>query len=233
MKRVLPLLICLLAAFLAFPLIGHAQSVVVVSSCNVATLYNAGQHGVATVIDTKGNLCTSGGGASGAATIADGADVAQGATTDAAATAGSIGTLSAKLRLITSQLDAINTAIGSAIPSGTNTIGAVTPSSYTGSAAATAGATTLAAGATAQTLFTAAEVTHGCAIQNPSTATLQGIATAESIWVDVTGTDAVEAAASSSVEIAPGSSFPCPGGNAPKITWIATTIGHKISAYKW
>ncbi len=42
--------------------------------------------------------------------IADGADVATGAVADAAATAGSTGTVSAKLRLATSQLDAIKTA---------------------------------------------------------------------------------------------------------------------------
>ncbi|MEW6303505.1 MAG: hypothetical protein AB1705_08550 [Verrucomicrobiota bacterium] len=47
----------------------------------------------------------------GAVTIADGADSALGATTDAAATAGSTGTVSAKMRLQTSQLDSIKTAV--------------------------------------------------------------------------------------------------------------------------
>lgn len=53
--------------------------------------------------------CTGGGG--GAATIADGADVNQGATTDAAATAGGTGTISAKLRNATALLDTLNTAL--------------------------------------------------------------------------------------------------------------------------
>lgn len=50
----------------------------------------------------------------GGVTIADGSDAVQGAVADAAATAGSTGTLSAKLRLITTQLNTIsnNTAIG-------------------------------------------------------------------------------------------------------------------------
>lgn len=45
------------------------------------------------------------GGTGGATTIADGADATQGAIADAATTAGAAGTLSAKLRLVTSQLD--------------------------------------------------------------------------------------------------------------------------------
>lgn len=50
-----------------------------------------------------------GGGPTTAVTIANGVDVTQGATGDAAATAGSTGTISAKLRLLTAQ---INTLLG-------------------------------------------------------------------------------------------------------------------------
>lgn len=46
-----------------------------------------------------------------AATIADGADAGTGATTDAAATAGSTGSVSSKLRLLTSQMDSVKTAV--------------------------------------------------------------------------------------------------------------------------
>lgn len=59
-----------------------------------------------------------GGGGGGAVTIADGADVAEGATTDAAATAGGSGTVSAKLRLMTMQLGTINTTLGSPLQAG-------------------------------------------------------------------------------------------------------------------
>jgi hypothetical protein len=51
-----------------------------------------------------------GGGGGGAVTVADGADVAEGATTDAAAAAGGTGSVSAKLRRISAQLPA---ALGS------------------------------------------------------------------------------------------------------------------------
>ena len=70
---------------------------------------------------------TGGGGGSGggAVTVADGADVTQGAIADAAVTAGGTGTLSAKLRYMTTQLDNINTNVQAAIPAGTNLIGDV------------------------------------------------------------------------------------------------------------
>ncbi len=57
-----------------------------------------------------------GGGGGGAVTIADGDDVAEGATADAAASAGSTGTVSAKLRLMTSQLDTISSNVAAALP---------------------------------------------------------------------------------------------------------------------
>lgn len=60
--------------------------------------------------DLNGNLrVIASGSGGGAVTIADGADVTQGAVADAAATAGSTGTLSAKLRLMTTQLATLGT----------------------------------------------------------------------------------------------------------------------------
>lgn len=59
-----------------------------------------------------------GGGGGGAVTIANGADVAEGNTADAAVAAGAAGTVSAKLRTITTQLAA-------ATPAGSNIIGKV------------------------------------------------------------------------------------------------------------
>ncbi|MBF0260283.1 MAG: hypothetical protein HQL97_00425 [Magnetococcales bacterium] len=64
-------------------------------------------------VNTAGTAFEACGGGGGGGTIADGADVALGATTDAAATAGSTGTVSAKLRLLTSLLDALNTKLAS------------------------------------------------------------------------------------------------------------------------
>lgn len=60
---------------------------------------------------SDGTLATSGSGG-GPATVADGADVAQGAVADAAATPGGAGTISAKLRLATDLLSQLLTQLG-------------------------------------------------------------------------------------------------------------------------
>ena len=61
------------------------------------------------------------------ASLADGDDVAQGALADAAVAAGATGSVSAKLRRLTTDLDALKTAnhadLTAATPAGTNTIG--------------------------------------------------------------------------------------------------------------
>ncbi len=58
-------------------------------------------------LGTAGNPQVVSGAPAGDATIVDGGDVAQGAIADAAATAGSTGTISAKLRTATAQLAAL------------------------------------------------------------------------------------------------------------------------------
>lgn len=76
------------------------------SASNLVVL--AGGAGIGTGFGGGG----SSGGGGGAVTIADGADVTQGAIADAAATAGSTGTQAAKLRLMTTQLSTLNTSLG-------------------------------------------------------------------------------------------------------------------------
>jgi len=63
---------------------------------------------------------TGGGGGGGAATIADGADVAQGAVADATVAAGASGSISAKLRRLTTDLDAVKTSVASSVTAATN-----------------------------------------------------------------------------------------------------------------
>jgi hypothetical protein len=109
---------------LALPV--QAQQVLIVPTCDSATLPANTGYGPLTMTP-KGVLCTNaaGGGGGGAATIADGADVTQGAIADAAATAGGTGTLSAKLRNATALLNSILTSVSAAIPAGTAVIGKV------------------------------------------------------------------------------------------------------------
>ncbi len=68
---------------------------------------------------------TSGGGGGGAVTVADGADVTQGAIADAAVAAGATGTQSAKLRRISTD---INTSLGAIAAKGQGATGAAVPS---------------------------------------------------------------------------------------------------------
>lgn len=66
------------------------------------------------VVNPDGTTITGGGAGGGPATIADGADAAEGATTDAAVTAGSTGTVSGKLRQISSDVSSVKTSLTNA-----------------------------------------------------------------------------------------------------------------------
>jgi len=88
-------------------------------------------------------------------------------------------------------------------------------------------------GGTAQILFSSGEVDNGAIIFNPQTAAQQNIATAESIWYDITGAIAVMHAGGTSVELFPGQTLPVPRGIVTALSWIAATTGHRISGYKW
>lgn len=70
-------------------------------------------------------VSSTGGGGGGAATIADGADVAEGATTDAIVAAGAGGSVSAKLRRISQGLEDLKTLI--VLGASSNVIGTVLP----------------------------------------------------------------------------------------------------------
>lgn len=79
----------------------------------------AGLGGPALLVDETGtaygaeNPLPVSGAPGGEATIADGADIAQGAVADAAVAAGAAGKVSAKLRRVTTQLAAIETLLTS------------------------------------------------------------------------------------------------------------------------
>ncbi len=91
---------------------------------------------------------------------------------------------------------------------------------------------TLKAGGTAQFAFLAGEIQHGCAINNPPLAADQNIAAAEEIWVDFTGAPAVAQSGSTSNKVLAGSGIGCPASTAA-VSWIATTVNHRISGFRW
>lgn len=97
---------------------GNTTGLVVTTCGSPPSAFVAGRPGPFT-LDTTGTLCSqAGGGGGGAVTIADGADVTQGALADAASSAGGTGSVSAKLRLMTTQLGTINTTLGTPFQSG-------------------------------------------------------------------------------------------------------------------
>jgi hypothetical protein len=102
-----------------------------------ATAWTSG----AATVTLHGALATTGGGGGGggggAVTVADGADTAEGATTDAAVQGDNAGTISAKLRglnksvaagLPVTQQGTWNVTVNAALPTGANVIGGVTQS---------------------------------------------------------------------------------------------------------
>jgi hypothetical protein len=201
--------------------------------------------------DATGQLITtsSGGGGGGAVTIADGADVAEGAVADAAATQGGTGTVSAKLRLMTSQLNTIATT-GTPV---TGNVTVVQPTAASLNAtvvgtgtfavqATTQGAVnitltdcsgTIATGATAQNAFTANAGRHGFTIAN--------IDTTEPLWISFTTTAA--ASGTGSYPLAPAdattfanlSSFTSPPGMGinTALSVVAATTSHKFTCTVW
>ena len=98
--------------------------------------------------------------------------------------------------------------------------------------AAFSGAYTIAAGTTAQQLEAASGITNSCSIVNPSTSTEQGIATAESLFVNFV-TTATLLSGGTTIELLPGTGIGCPPRMTTAISVNATTTGHKFDGMRW
>lgn len=123
----------------------------------------------------KVNVAVGGG---GVVTVADGADVTQGAIADSAATAGGTGTVSAKLRETTSLLNSILTSVSSALPA----------------PAGTPTQTSVACGTGSTTFLAASTATQFIMIKVPQTA-------ANAVWFNFAGNAAVAAAPSVDIPV--------------------------------
>jgi hypothetical protein len=119
------LLAGLLAAFFLFVHEAAAQGPMVVSSCG--TLPQTYPPGATRqlVVDINGNLCTnvSSSSSGSAVTIADGADVAEGATTSTPYAGSGTTSVVGALKGAYSQLASLITSVNSAVPAGENHIG--------------------------------------------------------------------------------------------------------------
>lgn len=96
--------------------------------------------------------------------------------------------------------------------------------------AAAATATTIVTGGTAVTTITGP--VNGCIINNPLTATGQGVATAESLFINFVGA-ATTTEGGNVFALQPGQPFTCPGGFTGNISADAATSSHKFSAVVW
>lgn len=94
---------------------------------------------------------------------------------------------------------------------------------------------TITLGGTSQTLAAANASRNALCVENPASATSQGIATAESLFVNV-GAVAATLNGTTSFEILPGGSG-CivPGGLVDRTLWTinAATTGHQFVAKEW
>lgn len=87
----------------------------------------------------------------------------------------------------------------------------------------------IAAGGSSQTAIAANSSRKGFLIQNPCTATTQGISTAENLFINFTS--AASTSAGTSIELGPCDSFSSVGTiTTETITVTATTTGHKYVA---
>jgi hypothetical protein len=93
----------------------------------------------------------------------------------------------------------------------------------------------LAAGGVAQVLMPANALRAGFFIQNPASAASEGIAIAESVYVNLTGAAVINGA--NCIELLPGDRLTSAefGQTVPTdaINWIAATIGHQIIAKEY
>lgn len=193
-------------------------------------------------VNADGSINVTAAGGGDAVTIADGADVTQGAVADAAYVSGS-GTVVSVLKGIFGKLAAaihvivdsgtlttlttitnpagIKGADGTSIVSITNTL-PTQPISVNG----TLQETTITLGGTAQSLFSAATPTNGYEIVNPPSAT-------ETLYFREANTAAVAGAAS--VPIVVGGSYVTPAGYKPTglVSVIAATTSHPVIARRW
>lgn len=164
------------------------------------------------------------GGAGGASTIADGADVTQGAIADTAVAGGAAGTLNAHLRTLTRDLIAnVGIAILPAFPAGTNSIGtvglnagvnAIGSVTVTGTTAVSASALPLPAGAATAAKQPAIGTAGSASVD---VLTVQGRASMTPLLVDPSGVTSPVSAAS----------LPLPAGASTSAnqTTINTSIG--------
>jgi hypothetical protein len=161
-----------------------------------------------------------------------------GTTTDAATTAGGTGTNAAKLRLITTQLDNINTNVQGAIPAGTNDIGNAGTTFPIGATAVRGSATGTTAATAASLAATSGKTNFVCGISIRANAT--AAATGNATMSDGTSTlnfTQWTAPAASGLGVIEQIFTPCRPASGANVAWTATSAapgtGGVVSVAIW
>lgn len=168
---------------------------------------------------TSGVLNVSGGGSGGGAvTIADGADIAEGATADAAVTAGSAGSVSGKLRTISSDISSLKTTLP--LPTGATTAANQTNGNQK----------------TQVTNFVASSLVAGQQAVTGTATALSGNALAQGVTVEALSANTISVfvgpsgvTTSTGLELPPGSAVTLPVSNTNLVFVIASTTGASVS----
>lgn len=205
--------------------VGAGTQLTCITSTSTTTINMVGGSGIPT--GTGGG----GGGSGGAATIADGADVTQGAIADAAATAGSTGTLSAKMRLMTTQLDAILAAVQTPATFTSQYPDGAIPITQTATGTTGATSATLAAHATRTTYICGFSIRANATAAATGNSTVSGTITGTLNFTQWTAPNA------SGIGITEMIFSPCIPGSAVNTTISATSAapgtGGVVSATAW
>lgn len=206
------------------------------------TVQDAVNLGRTLAINADGSINVTAAGAGDAVTIADGADVTQGAKADAKSTATDTTpiTIVSILKQVSFSIQAAATSLaslvtGTVLAAGSAIIGKVgidqtTPGTTNAvsfvSASGALQETTITLGGTAQDLFSSATPTNGFEIVNPPSAT-------ETLYFREANTATV--AGATSMPIVVGGSYVSPLGYDPtgRISVIAATTGHPVIARRW
>jgi hypothetical protein len=173
---------------------------------------------------------TGGGGGGGAVTVADGADVTQGALADAVVAAGASGSISAKLRRLTTDLSALLAKLPAAL--------GITTSAGSLSVAPASDATFLIAGAIATRTDKSGTITTGGAAQTAiaSNASRKGFEIQNQSSANLYfSTLATAVQGQPSVLIAPGQLYETPigGSGTGAVSLIGPTTGQAYAAREW
>lgn len=222
------------AGLASVPTVAHAQLALPFTTCPASALYQDNGSAASPAMTTKGAICTNaaGGGGGGASTIADGADVTQGAIADAAcATDNGNCSVTALLKRNNQRMTTTITTLGTPMQATGGTVGLVAGVAVIGHVIADTGSTTAVTGnvtavqATGTNLHAVLDTTSTTAVTQATGSNLHVVVdTAPSTAVTNAGTFAVQA-----TPVTQADTFMLGGVNVKEINAITPLMGNGVT----